>query len=312
MNRNPHAPAEPPVIEIRNLGRRFGKKEALAGVSLSVPRGAVFGLVGENGAGKTTLVRHLLGMLKPQTGSVRVFGMDPVRDPAAVLGRIGYLSEKRDIPLWMRVDELLRYTAAFYPGWDAAYAAELTQKFGLSPSDRLRTLSNGQQARAALIAAVAHRPELLLLDEPSAGLDAVVRRDILGAIIRTVSDEGRTVLFSSHLLDEVERVSDHIAMIHQGALVMCGPIDDVKQAHRRLTLVFDRDPGAPPKLPGALSCEGSGREWSVVGNGNMADLRAAVESAGARVVEEEVPSLEEIFVARVSSRSETAEERADR
>lgn len=296
------------VVDVRGLGRRFGRTDALMDLDLAIRPGCVLGLVGENGAGKTTLVRHLLGMLRAQSGTVRVFGLDPVLDPVGVLGRIGYLSEKRDIPLWMRVRELLRYTAAFHPGWDEGYAKRLVSDFGLDPDDRLRNLSNGQQARAALIAAVAHRPELLLLDEPSAGLDAAVRRDILGAIIRTVSDEGRTVLFSSHLLDEVERVSDSVAMIHKGRIVMSGPLDDVKQAHRRLTLRFPEARTTPPALPGAITCEGGGREWTVLCHGDLGALPDVVRDSGGAIVEEAVPSLEDIFVARVSGRRATTEE----
>src|SRR5580765_2184602 len=197
------------VIAITDVSRRFGIKTALDNVSLYVPRGSVFGLVGENGAGKTTLIKHILGLFRAESGTVRVFGLDPVADPVAVLGRIGYLSEQPDLPGWMRVDELLRYTQAFYPGWDPAYAEELRKQFGLDPRARLKTLSKGQQAKAGLLAAQAHRPKLLLLDEPSSGLDPLVRRDILEAVIRTIADEGRTVLFSSNPLDEIERVSYH-------------------------------------------------------------------------------------------------------
>ena len=167
------------VIEVRNVTRRFGAKAALDGVSLGVPRGSVFGLVGVNGSGKTTLIKHVLGLLRAQTGTVRVFGLDPVADPPGVLARVGYLSEENDLPGWMRVDELLRYTRAFYPGWDDAYAAELCRAFALEPAARIKTLSKGQQARAGLVAALAHRPPLLVLDEPSSGLDPIVRRDIL-------------------------------------------------------------------------------------------------------------------------------------
>src|SRR5213076_806792 len=139
-------------------------------------------------------------------------------DPVAVLGRIGYLSEEPDLPGWMRVDELLRYTQAFYPRFDPDYAEHLRDQFALDSNARVKTLSKGQRARLGLIAAEAHRPDLLILDEPSSGLDPIVRRDILEAIIRTVTDQGRTVIFSSHLLDEVERVSDQLAMLHRGAL----------------------------------------------------------------------------------------------
>src|SRR6267378_801736 len=184
------------VIKTSGLTRKFDNKLALNDVSLQVPRGRVFGLVGENGAGKTTLIKHILGLLKAESGTVRVFGLDPVADPAAVLSRIGYLSENNDLPGWMRVDELIRYTSAFYPKWDDAYAEELRQGFALEPSARIRNLSKGQKARAGLLVALAHRPELLLLDEPSSGLDPIVRRDILGAVIRTIAHEGRTVLRS--------------------------------------------------------------------------------------------------------------------
>src|SRR5262249_19679754 len=190
----------PALIEIRRLTRQFGKKTALDDLSLTVPRGGVFGLIGGNGAGKTTLIKHILGMLKAQSGTVQVFGLDPVRNPVGTLGRIGYLSEDRDLPNWMRVGELMRYTQAFFPNWDQTYAEELRQAFDLDARARIKELSRGQRARAGLLAALAHRPELLVLDEPSSGLDPVVRRDILGAIIRTIADEGRTVLFSSHLL----------------------------------------------------------------------------------------------------------------
>ena len=191
------------IIDVNDLSRSFGTKSALDHVSFSAGDGQVFGLVGANGAGKTTLLKHLLGLLRAQSGSVRVFGRDPVRDPVGVLSRIGYLSEERDLPEWMRVDELMRYTQAFHPTWDALYARQLLETFALDPSRKVKELSKGMRAQAGLVAAVAHRPELLILDEPSSGLDAVVRRDILDAVVRTVADDGRTVIFSSHLLEEV-------------------------------------------------------------------------------------------------------------
>ena len=219
------------IIELSQLTRRFGATTALDSVSLSLPRGAVYGLVGQNGAGKTTLIRHVLGLLQAQSGTVRVFGRDPVADPVGVLSRIGYLSEENDIPGWMRVDELLRYTRAFYPTWDDAYAEELRQAFALDGATTIRTLSKGQKARAGLLIALAHRPELLVLDEPSSGLDPLVRRDILGAVIRTTADEGRTVLFSSHLLDEVEAVADHVTMLDRGRIVLSAPLQEIKSSH---------------------------------------------------------------------------------
>jgi ABC-type multidrug transport system ATPase subunit len=221
-----------PVIAVSDLTRRFGDTTALDRVNVTVPRGTVYGLVGENGAGKTTLIRHILGLLRAQHGAVRVFGLDPVADPVAVLSRIGYLSEERDLPGWMRVDELIRYTRAFYPGWDDAYAEELRAAFAIDTHATVADLSKGQKARVGLLIALAYRPELLLLDEPSSGLDPVVRRDILDAVIRTIANEGRTVLFSSHLLDEVEQVAGHVTMISRGRIVLDASLADIRASHR--------------------------------------------------------------------------------
>jgi ABC-2 type transport system ATP-binding protein len=240
-----------PVVQLHDLSRRFGRKTALDGVTLSLSRGVVYGLVGANGAGKTTLIRHLLGLLRAQSGTVRVFGLDPVAQPVAVLSRIGYLSEENDLPVWMRVDELISYTRAFYPSWDDRYAEELRQAFALDPAARLRDLSKGQKARAGLIVALAHRPELLVLDEPSSGLDPIVRRDILGAVLRTVAHQGRTVLFSSHLLDEVEQVADHVIMISEGRILESAPLAQIRESHRvdgrvpSLSEVFHSRVGTP-------------------------------------------------------------------
>src|SRR5437588_8616462 len=226
------------VISVSELTRRFGATTALDSVSVSLPRGAVYGLVGANGAGKTTLIKHILGLLRAERGSVRVFGLDPVAEPVAVLSRIGYLSEENDLPGWMGGDELIRYTSAFYPKWDHDYAEELRRTFALEAAAKIKDLSKGQKARAGLLIALAHRPELLVLDEPSSGLDPLVRRDILGAVIRTIADEGRTVLFSSHLLEEVEQVADHVTMISYGRIVLSAPLDAIKESHRSLNEAF--------------------------------------------------------------------------
>ena len=289
------------VIQVERLSRRFGTKMALDRVSLTVPRGVVFGLVGANGAGKTTLIKHLLGLLKAQTGLARVFGRDPVADPVGVLSRVGCLTEDNDLPGWMRIDELLRYSRAFYPNWSDDYAEELRRRFGLDRTAKVKTLSKGQRARAGLLIALAYRPELLLLDEPSSGLDPLVRRDILGAIVRTIADEGRTVLFSSHLLEEVERVADHVAMLHQGRIAFCAPLDEIQATHRRLTLRFAEPRPRPPALAGAPTWEGAGLEWTAVCAGSPGGLRAEAEATGGRVVEEHALRLDEIFVARAGS-----------
>ena len=288
-----------PIIEISNLTCTFGTKVALDNISLSVPAGGVFGLVGENGAGKTTLIKHITGLLEAEAGSVRVFGLNPVADPVAVLGRIGYLSEHRNLPEWMRIRELLRYTQAFYPKWDVAYAEELRQQFALDPAAFCKNLSQGQRAKAGLLIAQAHRPELLLLDEPSSGLDPVVRRDILEAIVRIAADEGRTVFFSSHLLDEIERVADRIAVMKSGRIVLSGTVDEIKNAHTRLVVQFAPPLGNSPVIPGAFVLSGSGRDWVIIGESNDASLSSSIEKLGGRVMEKSEATLDDIFVARI-------------
>ncbi len=297
-----------PVIKVSGLTRRFGAKVALASVSVSMARGGVYGLVGANGAGKTTLIRPRLGLLRAESGAVRVFGLDPVAEPVAVLSRTGYLSEENDLPGWMRVDELLRYSRAFYPAWDDGYAEELRRSFELDPAAKIKHLSKGQKARAGLLIALAHRPELLVLDEPSSGLDPLVRRDILGAVIRTIADEGRTVLFSSHLLEELELVADHVTMIDQGTIALSAPLREIKESHRCLSVRFTESRPQPPAVAGVLRWDGGGREWTATYRGSSAALRTAAADWGAQVVAERAPSLDEVFVAQIGMTAAMAPE----
>jgi ABC-2 type transport system ATP-binding protein len=198
----------------------------------------------------------------------------------------------------MTVAELMRYTQGFYAHWDSEYAEQLRREFGLNATARLKNLSKGQRARAGLLAALAYRPDLLLLDEPSSGLDPMVRRDILGAIIRTIADEGRTVLFSSHLLMEVERVADYVAMIRDGHILFCDTLDGVRAMHHRLTVRLAEPRTIAPFLEGALTWEGSGYDWTVFCYGSPARLEAAIVVLGGRIVERSSPNLDDIFLAR--------------
>ena len=216
-----------PVIAVSDITRRYGAKTALSNV-VSPPRGGVYGLVGANGAGKTTLIKHT-GLLRPQSTAC-VFGLDPVADPVGVLSRIGYRGARP--PTWMRVDELMNYSRA--PSRRMSPTPPSCAGFGLDGHARISTLSKGQKARVGLLAALAHRPEFarrtVVRTRP------VVRRDIVEAIMRTIAHEGRTVLFSSHLLDEVERTADHVTMINEGRVVLSGPLVELKRAHGNASL----------------------------------------------------------------------------
>jgi ABC-2 type transport system ATP-binding protein len=300
MNANPSI-----VIRFSHVSRRYGKKLALDDVSLEVPRGVVLGLVGANGAGKTTLIKHVLGLLRAQTGAVRVFERDPAACPVEVLSQLGYLSEDRDLPPWMTVGQLLRYSAAFRPKWDAAYAEELRERFQLPGNAMVRTLSKGELAKAGLIVALAHRPELLVLDEPSSGLDPIVRREMLEAVVRSVADQGRTVLFSSHLLDEIARVSDHVAMMAQGKLLLEGPLDQVLESHRRVVVKAQQEHAALARLPGALAVSGGPTEWTVIRNGRRDTFTQALRGLAGEVIEESDATFDEIFHARVARPPQT-------
>lgn len=289
------------AIEVTHLTRQFRRKCAVDDVTLNVPRGCVFGLLGENGAGKTTLIKHLLGALKAKSGQVRVLGFDPVADCVNMLSRIGYLSEDRIMPMWMRVHELISFMRAFYPRWDNSFAEELRDIFRLDPETKVKSLSRGERAKAGLLIALAHRPELLILDEPSSGLDVIVRRDILAAIMRNVAEEGRTVFFSSHLLDEVERACDYIAMMARGKLILADTLDNIRESHHRITIRFESTHEATPNVDGALTCFGTGRDWTVICNGERERVIHFAQKANAAIVDERAPTLEEIFVARTKA-----------
>jgi ABC-2 type transport system ATP-binding protein len=251
-----------------------------------------------------------MGMLRAQAGAVSVFGLDPVSAPHAVLSRIGYLSELNELPEWMRVDELIQFTRAFYPNWDESYAQSLRQNFELAPDKVVQSLSKGQRARLGLLLALAHRPELLILDEPSSGLDPLVRRDILRAIIKTIAQEGRTVLFSSHLLDEVERVADRVAIINGGRIIQNEELESLKSNYHRVVFRFGSAPRATPQLEGCFNWQGGDRNWSACYKGDVDEAEKLTSRFDAQLVEHSRLSLNEIFLALVGSRAAERGERA--
>jgi ABC-2 type transport system ATP-binding protein len=206
----------------------------------------------------------------------------------------------------MRVSDLVRFTRTFYPNWDESYAASLEQTFELDPTQHVGKLSKGQRARLVLLLALAHRPELLVLDEPSSGLDPLVRRDILRAIIRTIADEGRTVLFSSHLLDEVERVADRVAIIERGRIIENDDLESLRAHFHRIVLRFAEGRREPPAqaagaADGVLEWQGADREWSALFRGRGDDALAFARRVGADVVERSTPSLNEIIMALIGA-----------
>ncbi|TWT55666.1 ABC transporter ATP-binding protein [Allorhodopirellula solitaria] len=293
-----------PAIEIDHLSCAFRRSEALHDVTLSIPTGCVFGLVGLNGAGKTTLIRHLIGGLRPRTGRVRVLGEDPTQTPESVMQHVGYVAEEDVLPRWMRVGELIDFMRALYRNWDDQLCDKLLEQFSLDRSTKLADMSKGGRARAGLLVALAHRPQLLILDEPSYGLDPIARQDILEAVVRTASDEGRTVLFSSHLLDEVSRVCDTVGVIGGGRLLEVIATEQLPERYCEVVGELSIDDLAQRELPGFFGWQNRGREWSVA-----VDRRAYPDEAtlrreiGGELVHEVRPlSLERWFSARVNDR----------
>lgn len=224
-----------------------------------------------------------------------VLGGDPVLQPQVVLKKVGYLTEEDSLPRWMRVGDLIDFTRAIYPTWDEVYAKQLCEQFELIRSSSLIALSKGQRARAGLLVAIAHRPELLVLDEPSSGLDPVARGDILEAIIRTISDDGRTVLFSSHLLDEVERVCDCIAMMHEGQIVESLTTEQLQDRYCEV-IGAGAMAEVAARFPQAFGWRQSGTEWSTVVGCDW--LNQQVDSRQLGVIERREISLERWFMAR--------------
>ncbi len=207
------------AIEMQNVYKSFRRTPVLAGLSLRVERGKTFALLGRNAAGKTTAIRMLLGLLDRDAGEVRVLGKDPQAEPIEVRSRVGYLAEDQQMYGWMRVEEIVRFVAPFYATWDHALAQRYLREFELPLATKIKHLSKGQNVRLGLVLALAHRPELVILDDPALGLDPVMRKQFNRDLIAHLQGEGRTVLYSSHLLYEVEPVADEIAILHGGRLI---------------------------------------------------------------------------------------------
>lgn len=287
------------IFGLERVTRRFGKTTALDAVSLACAPGTVLGIIGRNGAGKTTALRLAMGLLHPDSGRVRALGLDPVSSGLEVRTRVSLLSEESALYPWMRVGEILRFTAGIHPRWDAGLAETIRNRLDLDPAAKIASLSRGTRAKVALVLAVACRPELLLLDDPTAGLDPLVRREVLEAVLETVSGEGGAVVYASHLIHDVERVADRVAVLDGGALRLEGGVEELKSRIKRARGVFEGEAPAPAiaAIPGGIDVQRSGRVLTVVADRPNGEITAALRALGAREVEIETLPLEEILVA---------------
>jgi ABC-2 type transport system ATP-binding protein len=223
------------VVRTEGLGRRYGSRWALQDCSLELEPGSVTALVGPNGAGKTTLLQLAVGLRRPSAGTVHILGHDPLREAGAVLPHVGFVAQDHPLYRGFTVEETLRLGRKLNPQWDAQLARDRIEHLGLSPRQKVASLSGGQQAQVALTLALAKRPELLLLDEPVASLDPLARREFLQSVMEAVAETGMTVILSSHIVADLERVCDHLVILSQSRLQLSGPIDELVSAHRVLT-----------------------------------------------------------------------------
>jgi ABC-2 type transport system ATP-binding protein len=285
------------AIRTSRLTKYYGGRKVVDGLDLRVPRGAVYGLLGRNGAGKSTTLKMLAGMVHPDHGRAELLGEDVAALSPRTRARIAYLAEGHPLYAWMTVRDAVAFATSFYPGADRRLAEQILDHFGLPPKAKIGKLSKGQRAQVSLTLAVAPDPELLILDDPTLGLDANVRRDFLESMIQIIQRRGRTILFSSHVLGDVERVADRVGVMIDGVLRVDCPAEHFKRSVRKVVAEFGREAGGElPACPGLLSDwrVGGRREFVFVGYGPQ--QRSAVESLGPRRVEVAELNLEDAFI----------------
>jgi ABC-2 type transport system ATP-binding protein len=219
------------VIELTGVSRGYGAEKVLTDMDLRVAKGEVVGLLGRNGAGKTTLIRLIMGLIKPWQGKVEVFGLEPTVDPVEVKRRIGFVAEDQELPPGLRVTEVIDMHRRLFPGWDNVWAADLARRFELPPDRKIKDLSKGQARQVALLCAVSHRPELLILDEPAGGLDPAARREFLETSIQLLVDADSTILFSSHHMSDIERMASRLIMIHDHQKWIDSEVDAIREGY---------------------------------------------------------------------------------
>jgi ABC-2 type transport system ATP-binding protein len=284
------------VIETEGLTRFFGNRKVVDAVSLRVPRGSVFAFLGSNATGKSTTIRMLLGLLRPTRGTSRILGEDSLRLRDETRARIGYTTESHAVHDWMTVAEAGAYQSRFLPGWDDRIFTRLVAHFGLAPNAKARSLSRGQRAVLSLALALAPQPELLVLDDPTLGLDPVTRRSILEFLVTATRETDRTIFLSSHQLDDVERYASHVAVLDRGALRVQCPIEEVRRQARGFALTFAGAVPAVPRFRGLLASRTYDEHWlglTVVRPDD--DARRIIHSLGAISVEEKQVGFDEVI-----------------
>jgi ABC-2 type transport system ATP-binding protein len=290
-------PATPlPAIALSGVHKRFRRTHAVRDLDVEIPRGTIFGLIGPNGAGKSTALKMMMGLLRPTEGSISVLGRDPLRDPVWVRQRVGYVPELHHIYRWMRVEQVIGFSRAFFEKWSDEKCAVMLELFGLDPRQKVKHLSKGMLGKLALLLAVAHEPELLILDEPMAGLDPMAREEVLDGVLRTIVDREQTVIFSSHTMQDVQRLVDSVGFIYEGRLLLHKPLEKLLASTKRIraTLVNGH---VPNRLPDGIVCQRvEGRDWEItVGDFSTAKvelLRSQESVAHVKVID---LGLEDLF-----------------
>jgi ABC-2 type transport system ATP-binding protein len=293
-----------PVIRTRGLTRYFGARAAVYELNLEVPRGGVFALLGRNGSGKTTTIRMLLGLLEPTRGGGTILGYDIRALPPEARARIGYLTEEHQVYSWMKVRECGDFQSRFYSTWNEKVFRGVIGHFGLQPTALVKSLSRGERAGLCLALTLAPEPELLILDDPAMGLDPVARRSLMESMVYLTRRSDRTIFFSSHLLPDVERVADHIAVLDRSVLRASCPIETFRSSIQQVRLRFSGAPPPVPKIPGllqAVRAEGELRLTCVHYNGTT---EAALRALAPAQMETVPLSLEDAFISYLGERGE--------
>ena len=289
-----------PVIRVDKLTKSFGTQQVLQDVSLSIPAGQTFALLGRNGAGKTTTIRIMLGLVPADSGTVQLAGIDPSSDPLRLRSQVGYLAEDQTMYGWMTPIELCRFLAPFYPTWDMDWARDYLDRFDVPRHTRIGRLSKGQSVKLGLAVALAHRPPVVILDDPSMGLDPIARKEFNRDLVEHLQTSGCTVLYSSHLLDEVEAVADAVAILDQGKIVRTGMTDDLRDEVKQILLPIDSVSGSPPP-EGLLDVRRHDDRLAFITD----QASSYIEQLSANGIDHEVVdlSLDEIFEAFVIGRT---------